>query len=118
MITLLSHRAVWTANGGPEELFPPWHFAICACGTDYLVRPERVPELMACPGSQIAIPSLHIIGKRDPIVDQSRALVTHYADPVVIERDMGHEINMFQAADTAFIKDVERFVKTQHSKIP
>lgn len=48
-------------------------------------HPDREPH-------RISIPTVHILGERDPFVPQSRALVDLYEDAVVVAHEGGHEL--------------------------
>lgn len=112
ILTLLSERAVWLASGGSTEAFPPWRFLLFGCGTDRLVSAQYHPALPPTP-LPLAIPSVHLVGKKDHILAESRSLVSRYEGSIVLEHPEGHSVPMSLAADPngPILRGIDQFVK-------
>jgi hypothetical protein len=111
MLTLLSDASVWRACGGSDATFPPWRFVLVGCGTDYLIGRPGAPTISSSP---LALPSLHVAGKRDGILDQSLSLARRYADATVLQHDDGHAIPIaLSPPEHPLRTQVERFVLEQ-----
>ena len=108
ILTLLSHQAVWTASGGSAASFPPWRFVIIGCGHDGLLA-NRFPSPTQPP--KLSLPSVHIIGAKDPFAPNSRALAELYVDAKLLEHEEGHTIPL-SAIDGDLAATVNRFVDT------
>lgn len=114
MLTLLSDATVWQACGGRSATFPPWRFLLLGCGTDHLLRSAQAPAMSALP---LAVPSLHLMGKRDAILAQSRALSRRFASPVLLEHEHGHVVPIGLADPNHPVRArIHRFIQEHSSR--
>ena len=113
MLTLLCDPAVWVHCGGRLESFPPWRFLICGGGTDYLI--DRAREAPALSQHALPVPSLHIMGQADPILQASQALSRRFRSPEVVTHDGGHAIPISLADPNGPVQRAVRAFVKQHA---
>ena len=101
VVTLLSDPLVWKAMGGSDARFPPWKWVIIGCGSDYLLDGSRyeLPERPPTAEAPLTLPSFHIIGRKDGIIDDSLSLSRRYKNSVVVYHEEGHAIPIGLAAE-------------------
>ena len=87
ILTILSDPQVLKARGIETPL---WRFAICVCGTDYLVEQQKEPAVQL----PIALPSFHMHGETDHILPQSKTLLAKFDRPQVVIHPWGHAVPM------------------------
>lgn len=81
-----------------------WNFVVCACGVDIgnaavarLVRDGEPFE-----NGALALPSFHVIGRKDSCKPMSLALAQCFRHPSIVYHDGGHELPMSLRKDPLF----------------
>jgi hypothetical protein len=109
IITDFSHTGVWKTRFGMKAC--PWKFAILACGAGgYRINTPRAGS------TAIDIPSFHIFGKKDNLLNGSRAVAEYWAPSrrVTHTHDRGHEIDMqMHVREKEMMKKLNTFLDEQ-----
>merc|ERR1712050_402153 len=105
MLTLLSDPGVLKSLGVTAPL---WSFAVCVCGTDYLLKNQTEPPLRL----PIALPSYHLHGADDNILPASQALLAKFDRPHLATHPWGHAVPLALAMSHGhIIEGLQAFVK-------
>ena len=111
--SVLSDLGAWKSLGGARG-GAPWRFIIIACGSDRFWHREGCPATTM----PLQLPTLHIMGKDDPIFKESKQLAARYAKPVTHVIDAGHSIPFSiqdgSDASKVVLDAVASFVATDH----
>ncbi|KAL1524979.1 hypothetical protein AB1Y20_019855 [Prymnesium parvum] len=103
IIAILSDPGVLRSLGVDAPL---WRFVVCACGTHQLIGKQTDPAVKV----PLAIPSLHIHGEADPILEEARALCDMFDRPHLLTHPWGHAVPLGLSMDQAFVQRVTRFI--------
>lgn len=108
-----------------------WRFIICACGVATRLAEVRASYMdhrrdseanqkgengdasTSSPKSTIDLPSLHIIGEKDPYKNLSRNLVGACDSPIVVTHPHGHELPVSLRTNSHFQTQVRNFLSEQ-----
>ena len=116
MIAMLSDPEVWKSLGGSPTT-PPWRFVIMGCGTDYLLSYGDAPKTKHL----LTVPSLHIMGRRDGILHDSRSLAKRFEKPLELMHEGGHAMPMSlhdgSATNLQFLKRIHDFVEDHGARV-
>ena len=102
VITEFSHVKTWRDELKLRSC--PWKFAILACGgaSRFVSLDKAVP---------IEIPSFHIFGARDRLLEDSRKIADHWVGRITATHSSGHEIDMMMhRREIEMMKKLEDFL--------
>jgi len=88
-----------------------WHFVVCACGVNVGWPLVEWFYDEGCAPTVVDLPSLHIIGRADPIGPLSHKLVEAYQAPTVVTHRLGHELPVALRKDARFQAQVHDFLR-------
>ena len=105
ILAILSDPGVLKARGIDTPL---WRFAICVCGSYYLVEKQKEPAVQL----PIALPSFHMLGETDDTLPKSKTLLARFDRPHVVMHPWGHSVPMaLFTTHTHLVAPLIEFVK-------
>jgi len=105
LVSALSVPGVAASLGAQRS----WAFVVCGNG----VRFDHNTLPLGAPPLPVDLPSLHLIGRRDPFRPSSEALARDFSDPLVISHAFAHELPVALRRDVHFAAKVHSFIRDQ-----